>query len=139
MITFSLPGGPRAAAEARERLIACDGLLGSADGHVLLLLLTELVTNAVKHGGEPVEVAVIRSRERLTVAVTDPGAGFEWRGRPRTRPASAGGYGLLLVERMARRWGIEREEDSTTVWFELPHPRLGAKLRRGEATMSASE
>jgi hypothetical protein len=30
-----------------------------------------------------------------------------------------GGYGLVLVDRMARRWGVEPGADSTTVWFEL--------------------
>jgi anti-sigma regulatory factor (Ser/Thr protein kinase) len=89
----------------------------------LLLLLTELVTNAVRHGGacngRAVGVAVVRSSRGLTVAVSGPGAGFEWR-----RPEAASfpetrGYGLVLVDRLAHRWGIERGDESTTVWFEL--------------------
>lgn len=90
----------------------------------LLLLLTELVTNAVRHGGAvdglPVEVVVARSSYGLSVAVTDPGAGFEWRRRERSCVPAESGYGLLLVDQIAARWGIERGESFTTVWFELP-------------------
>jgi anti-sigma regulatory factor (Ser/Thr protein kinase) len=89
----------------------------------LLLLLTELVTNAVRHGGAngglPLEVVVARSPRGLRVGVTDPGAGFDWREPESTSSAEESGYGLLLVDRMAHRWGIERGDDSTTVWFEL--------------------
>ena len=90
----------------------------------VVLLLTELVTNAFRHGGagngRPVEVVMARSSRALRVAVTDPGGGFEWR-PPQTngRPAESG-YGLLLVDQIAARWGIERGESFTTVWFELP-------------------
>jgi anti-sigma regulatory factor (Ser/Thr protein kinase) len=91
-----------------------------------LMLITELVTNAVRHGGArngpPVDVEVALSPSLVRIAVTDPGAGFEWR-RPETTPEPAeSGYGLLLVDRMAHRWGIERREGSTTVWFELSPP-----------------
>ena len=90
---------------------------------VVLLLLTELVINTVRHGGAssglPVEVVVARSPRGLRVAVTYPGAGFEWRDRERTAVCEASGYGLFLVDRMASRWGIEREQSSATVWFEL--------------------
>ena len=90
----------------------------------LLLLLTELVTNAVRHGcagdGLPVDVVVARSSDSLSVAVTDPGAGFEWRRPEMSCVPAESGYGLLLVDQMATRWGIERGESVTTVWFELP-------------------
>lgn len=118
-----LRGGPQAAGEARDRLAAGNGMVPGSVRAEMLVLLTELVTNAVRHGGAsdglPVKVVVGRSPSGFTVAVTDPGPGFEWRGPESSTPLEANGYGLLLVDRMARRWGIERGERSTTVWFEL--------------------
>lgn len=87
------------------------------------LLLTELITNAVRHGGarngQPLTVTVERWPGRILVSVSDPGPGFHWQPPDRGRPPDEGGYGLLLVDRMAACWGIERGDDSTTVWFEL--------------------
>ncbi|HZB30327.1 MAG TPA: ATP-binding protein, partial [Streptosporangiaceae bacterium] len=55
----------------------------------------------------------------LRVSVSDSGPGFHWRPPDPRRPPEEGGYGLVLVDRMARRWGVEPGADSTTVWFEL--------------------
>ena len=120
---FRLRGGPDAAADARERLAAlCEPLPPSIEAPVSLLL-TELVTNAVRHGGarngQPVAVTVEHWAALIRVSVSDPGRGFRWRPPDSRRPPEEGGYGLVLVDRMARRWGIEPSEDSTTVWFEL--------------------
>ena len=54
--------------------------------------------------------------------MTNPGDGFDWNGRESDDPLEPGGYGLLLVDRMSSRWGIERSAGSTTVWFELDRP-----------------
>jgi signal transduction histidine kinase len=122
-VNFRVRGGERAAIAAREELVARDGDLPPSVRADLLLLLTELVTNAVRHGGASegrhVAVTVVRLARTVLVAVTDPGPGFEWRGRPQGRVPGPGGYGLVLVDRMARRWAIERCGRSTTVWFEL--------------------
>jgi anti-sigma regulatory factor (Ser/Thr protein kinase) len=122
-IEFTLRGGPLAASEAREHVAAANGVVPRSVRAEALLLLTELVTNAVRHGGAsdglPVEVAVTRSPRGVRIVVRDPGAGFEWRGRETTSVREESGYGLLLVDRMASRWGIVRGESATTVWFEL--------------------
>jgi signal transduction histidine kinase len=122
-VEFTLRGGPLAAAQAREHVAAGNGVIPRSVRAGALLLLTELVTNAVRHGGAgdglPVEVAVTRSPRGVRVVVSDPGAGFEWRGRETAAAREGSGYGLLLVDRMASRWGIVRGESSTIVWFEL--------------------
>ena len=127
---LTLPGGPQAAGWARQAVAAGNGSVPEAVRDELVLLMTELVTNAVRHGGAadglPLEVVVARSPRGLRVAVTDPGSGFEWpRGEASPAPRE-NGYGLVLVDRLAHRWGIERGESSTTVWFELsqaePYP-----------------
>jgi anti-sigma regulatory factor (Ser/Thr protein kinase) len=122
-VDFTLLGGPRAAVHARQNLAAWNGFLSPEGEALVSLLLTELVTNAVRHGGagrgERVDVTLDSSGDGLRVAVTDPGAGFDWRGREAGRALAEGGYGLLLVDQMATAWGIERRTGSTTVWFEL--------------------
>jgi anti-sigma regulatory factor (Ser/Thr protein kinase) len=120
---FGLRGGPDAAAEARDRLAALPEPLAPPTEGAASLLLTELVTNAVRHGGarngQPVTVTVEHWPGLMRVSVSDAGGAFDWRPPDPGRPPEEGGYGLVLVDRMARRWGIEPGDDSTTVWFEL--------------------
>ena len=89
----------------------------------LLLLLSELVSNAVIHGqvGAEGRIRVRLDHEpgQVRVEVSDPGSGFDWEHRRRERPRREGGFGLALVERISERWGIERESGVTCVWFEL--------------------
>jgi len=89
-------------------------------GATLRLLVSELVTNSVRHaatsGGGEVRLGVTVRRRVIRVEVRDRGAGFE-----RTAPVpkgADGGFGLFLVEKMASRWGVDRK-DGTSVWFEL--------------------
>ena len=85
-----------------------------------ILLVSELVTNAVKYGPEHGEIRLIVAETDSTMRVTvhDTGAGPLPEMRPRDRlPHEGGGHGLRLVDRVADRWGVER--GSTRVWFEL--------------------
>jgi anti-sigma regulatory factor (Ser/Thr protein kinase) len=85
----------------------------------LRLLVSELVTNAIRHvsrSTQPVELAARITGGAIRVEVRDGGTGFE-PGKPKPRGAD-GGFGLFLVERMASRWGVETQ-DGTRVWFEL--------------------
>jgi anti-sigma regulatory factor (Ser/Thr protein kinase) len=121
---FNLRAGPLAASEARHAFAAADDSLSEEERQPILLLLTELVTNAVRHGEgadrpRGVAVKVMACDAGVGASVTNPGAAFEWHGRESDDPLEPGGYGLLLVDRMASRWGIERTAGSTTVWFEL--------------------
>ncbi len=91
------------------------------DAEVLVdakLLVSELITNSVKYGGEgavTLEIQVEGPR-RLRIEVVDQGAGFRPVARPddRTEP---GGWGLELVGEIADRWGTH--QGSTHVWFEI--------------------
>ncbi|PRY10822.1 ATP-binding protein [Kineococcus rhizosphaerae] len=83
----------------------------------LELLTTELVTNAVRHGGEPIEVRFRRLDGSVRVSVSDGGPG-----RPLVRhvpPTATGGRGVALVDTLARRWGSDTAATGKTVWFEL--------------------
>ena len=122
---FSLPPAPAAATTARtqvtERLAAS---LGQQVLEDVRLLVTELITNALRHGaltpGDRVSVKASVDRGVVRLEVTDPGRDGDVEIRePGPR---GGGYGLFLVERLARRWGVDRRE-GTTVWCELaPDP-----------------
>jgi anti-sigma regulatory factor (Ser/Thr protein kinase) len=92
--------------------------LGDSQRGALRLLVSELVTNSVRHvrSDRPVVLAVRIGSRVIRVEVHDGGAGFE-PGKPEPRGAD-GGFGLFLVERMASRWGVDTR-DGTRVWFEL--------------------
>jgi anti-sigma regulatory factor (Ser/Thr protein kinase) len=127
-----LGGGSTAALEARAAFAAWGVLLDPAVRAQAELLLTELVTNAVRHGGAHsgaiIAVGFQLSTQRLRIAVRDPGPGFEWRPRRASRPPAEGGYGLLLVDEIARRWGVERVDGRTVVWAEIAEPGASGVL-----------
>jgi anti-sigma regulatory factor (Ser/Thr protein kinase) len=80
------------------------------------LLLSELVANSVQHGaGETITVLMDPQPDVLRCEVIDDGDGFV---PPSPQGRAWGGWGLNLVSRLSRRWGISK--GSTHVWFELP-------------------
>lgn len=111
---------PALARAAVSELSAALGL-GAATVHTLVLLVSELVTNAVLHSSgpreAPIRLAASASGDAVRVTVTDAGGGFE--PRPRDPASISDGYGLYLLEKAATRWGVDTL-DSTSVWFELP-------------------
>ena len=114
--------GPSAASAARNALLALEERLEGRTLDDIRLLVSELVTNAIRHSDAPggageVGLDVTIESGRVRVEVADPGAGFEPQPRDdeMTRP---GGWGLYLVDRIADRWGVVRNR-MTRVWFEL--------------------
>lgn len=91
----------------------------------VLLVVSELVTNAVRHGRGDVELRVAFDGERVTGRVADEGRSFARRARE--RPADAiGGYGLQIVEQVAAGWGIGGE--AADVWFEIAGGRAAGPV-----------
>jgi anti-sigma regulatory factor (Ser/Thr protein kinase) len=119
---FQLAGGPEACMEARRAVAACDGEVPAAVRDDVLLLVTELVANAVRHAGvgpdQSLQLELQRWPRRLRVEVVDSGGHFA-RVRPRPVTDEQGGWGLLLVERLAARWGVAHGAPGTCVWFEV--------------------
>jgi len=118
--SFTLPPAPQAVAEARERVMTlAEPFVEDRCLSDLRLVISEVITNAVRHGGDgDLLVAVTPKREFLCVQVTDTGDGFA--PRPRAyAPDEDGGFGLFLIERLTRRWGLTREDNNTRVWFEF--------------------
>src|SRR5262249_14750778 len=92
----------------------------------LLLVVSELVTNAVVHGAEPIRVTMVRSRGRVRVEVTDGAAGASPHGNPRPPTNAETGRGLSVVTRLAVASGWRASPGyGTTVWAELPVTMAG--------------
>jgi anti-sigma regulatory factor (Ser/Thr protein kinase) len=100
---------------------AVESLAGTLDDDLIpevKLLVSELITNSVKYGGEgPITLKVdVDRRRKVRADVTDRGVGFV--PVARDRPATeVGGWGLHLVQTLSNRWGVH--EGSTHVWFEI--------------------
>lgn len=100
-----------------------ESLSGAAEETVeaATLLVSELVTNSVRHSGmtpdSPVLLRICMRPSVVRIEVADQGSGFTFQRRS-TPLDQAGGWGLPLVERLSQRWGIQ-QGPPTTVWFEL--------------------
>jgi anti-sigma regulatory factor (Ser/Thr protein kinase) len=113
--------GPSAASAARNALGALEPRLDAQVLNDIRLLVSELVTNAIRHSGAApdghVGLDVSIGKNSIRVEVADAGPGFvpEDRDEDTSRP---GGWGLYLVDRIADRWGVARNS-VTRVWFEI--------------------
>ncbi len=112
-------GGPRAASRARTELSRLSEELEPPVLESARLLVTELVTNAVRHAGVgTIELTVEVRPESLRVDVSNRGIPFEANARlPRADQES--GWGLFLVDRLSDEWGVVKEPGRQRVWFEL--------------------
>lgn len=116
-----LPPGLLAPAEARRFLheagctLHATALLESA-----ILLVSEMVTNAVRYGTPPLLVEVDCDELSLQVRVRDGSTVLPQRRVP--AEDDEGGRGLQLLELLSDDWGVEPEEDGKAVWFRLRQP-----------------
>ena len=117
---MSLLPSDQAPGLAREALTPLSRRLGETTFEELQLLVTELVTNAVRHAGlrrdQRIRLQVQLANGTVRAEVREPGRGFEPPLPP--TPGEGGGWGLFLVDRLASRWNVKKDGE-TTVWFEL--------------------
>ena len=113
-----LPVGPTAPAEARR--LVHDIPLGDEARASVQLIISELVTNTVRHGdstpGGELSVELRREGERVRGKVCGRGPAFTWVAHD-PELEEPGGLGLMIVDRMSDRWGITRNS-TVCVWFE---------------------
>lgn len=130
--SFELPGGIEAPRHARSVTSAHLRHIDRSVASDAELIISELVTNSVRHAGvgsdQLVTVDLLLLSERLRITVTDPGCDRE----PRLVSRSAdgfGGNGLRLVDLLSAEWGVGRDAvGATRVWCDLvldPGPSRG--------------
>ncbi|MGW7545766.1 SpoIIE family protein phosphatase [Streptomyces sp. NPDC054770] len=83
------------------------------------LAVSELATNAIRYGGPPIQVRLLRDRA-LVCEVTD-GSSTSPRLR-RAKSTDEGGRGLFLVAQLTHRWGTRYTGDGKVIWAEQPYP-----------------
>ena len=109
------------AAEARHALAEVAEHVTARRLEDARLLVSELVTNAIRHAGlsdsDRITLIFEVDDDLLRIEVCDPGPGFDL-SEPTPDPARPSGWGLYLVRELSDRWGVERSEQ-TRVWFEL--------------------
>ena len=126
-----VPGSPR------QRVILSHGLEGPAQARAVVaewserwgledvrddvtLVVSEMVTNAVRHAGPPVALEIQAEDDRIHIAVRD---GSPDPPQPRAAPSDAeGGRGLLLVDLLCEDHGVRFDPPGKTVWATLPRP-----------------
>ncbi|MEO8476899.1 MAG: ATP-binding protein [Actinomycetota bacterium] len=121
-IRRSLASDTEAARRARAALSELDGRLPLSVRQDLELLVSEVVTNAVRHArvpvDDPIDMTVLVEDDRIRAEIADPGPGFEPTAAAPTI-FQAHGWGLFLVGQLSSRWGVDRASRGTTVWFEI--------------------
>ena len=115
--TVDLPRSPDSARSARAFLAANTTHLAPTQLADATLMVSELVTNAVRHGTGAIWLRVDQREDTLRVTVSDEGNVAI---SPSPTPGAHGGWGLRIVQELADDWGVLA--GSTRVWFQLDQP-----------------
>ncbi len=118
-LTLALERDVEAPARARTMIRGLKPLLGEERTEDATLLVSELVTNAVKYGSGPVQLHVQADEHRQSRFTISDAGGGETPALRETGGTKGGGYGLHLVDRIADDWGVKHA--SMHVWFDLTY------------------
>jgi serine phosphatase RsbU (regulator of sigma subunit) len=123
VVTWELAADPTAVSRARSYVAEQLGAWGLEGlGFIAELVVSELVTNAIRYGRPPIRLRLIHDRTLLCevsdVSNTTPHL-------RRARIFDEGGRGLLLVAQLAERWGTRHARHGKTVWAELSEKPVG--------------
>lgn len=109
---------------ARARRWACDQVAGFAwptrwqpERAAVGLMVSELVTNAVRYAGGTVGLTLVFDARRLRILVGD-----DSRARPVLHPTAVSGHGLVVVQELAESWGVVTCPTGKQVWADLAAP-----------------
>jgi anti-sigma regulatory factor (Ser/Thr protein kinase) len=116
-----LPRSPGSVGVARRLVQTHASMLSSRQRDDVVLMVSELVTNALVHGTGTIALRIDVASDALRVEVSDEGNVHL---EPSPTSGAHGGWGLRIVDQLADDWGVR--QGSTKVWF-----RLGPPLREG--------
>ena len=132
IFAFVVRSGPDAPRRVRRKLREqLNDELDSTTERDLELLISEVVTNAVRYGTadrrSDIKVQIRLDGDKITAHIADSGPGFSPATRPKPRvERGAGGFGLFLLDQLSTRWGVQRDETGFRVWFRLARGSSGS-------------
>ena len=113
--TFELPRGASSAGIARLLMTAHGADLPSEQLKSANLMVSELVSNACRHGSGRIELTIRSDADGVRAEVSDEGTGAKIV-KAEPQPAR-GGWGLHFVDRLSTSWGVA--SDASRVWFHV--------------------
>jgi anti-sigma regulatory factor (Ser/Thr protein kinase) len=115
----AFPGTPESVPTARHFVTDAIADIPKEVSERAALLVSELATNAIKHGGTDFEVLIERKPDELYIEIADSGAGSPT--VRRALPQDPSGRGLHIVEALADKWGVRPASSGAgkSVWFTL--------------------
>ena len=119
LLSLQLPPVPSAVGEARRAVeSSCPDSVPCC--WALILMASEITTNAVDHAGTQFRVELRRSVTGFRLAVIDFAADTVPEPPPAAKdPLATSGRGLAIVDQLATQWGVEQSEASKSVWLEI--------------------
>ncbi|MFJ9630642.1 SpoIIE family protein phosphatase [Streptomyces sp. NPDC101175] len=116
--TWDIPADPALVAPIRKQVVEqLDAWNMSEAGFTAELVVSELVTNAIRYGAHPIRLRLIHDAATLICEVSDTNHTAPHLRRAKTW--DEGGRGLLLVAQLTQRWGSRHTADGKTIWAEL--------------------
>ena len=123
-VNRSMRAGLGAPAQARHTIGALP--LREDAREKLALLVSELVTNSIRHAGlaagDPIQLELTSENGLLWIAVRDGGPGFD----PANGNGNVRGFGLSIIASLAEDWGVESGPDGCTVWCAMSAEGIAA-------------
>ena len=118
--TWDLPADPAIVADARKQVATRLTGWGLDDAAFITgLIVSELVTNAIRHAKSPIQLRLIRDRTLICEVSDGSSTAPHLR---RARAYDEGGRGLLLVSQLTQRWGTRQTPHGKTIWAEQALP-----------------
>ncbi|MEU5599345.1 SpoIIE family protein phosphatase [Streptomyces sp. NPDC020298] len=116
--TWDIPADPALVAAIRKQVVQqLDHWSLNEIGFTAELVVSELVTNAIRYGARPIRLRLIHDAATLICEVSDTNHTAPHLRRAKT--FDEGGRGLLLVAQLTQRWGSRHTAEGKTIWAEL--------------------
>ncbi|WP_030344639.1 SpoIIE family protein phosphatase [Streptomyces sp. NRRL S-1022] len=117
--TWDIPADPALVAPVRKQVVEqLDTWSLREASFTTELVVSELVTNAIRYGAHPIRLRLIHDAATLICEVSDTSPTAPHLRRAKT--FDEGGRGLLLVAQLTQRWGSRHHPEGKTIWAELP-------------------